>query len=193
MTAGQLVRADFGRRSWVTEGQRSDATVVHGGTTATLRPVQVSGDEAAPLPDTSVAVEHLYPDVSGSSLGRLFEMLADALQLASQSLSHFRADERIESDDAMLRLWPLLTKLFVAARELGDGPAALVGGLEQALSNRQGEPLDEAQLVAFQAALSRIRNEPALSMAAAVEEMLALDDVGLVTDPPELAALADIE
>jgi hypothetical protein len=138
-------------------------------------------------------IDDLYrePSAIRPILGHALRGLAAAKEAVQESLEALRRGELIASDDATQQLQALLPELF-CCRELGDGFGAIINALNFSFQNARGIPLSEEQITLIGHTVERIRKEPFLPFDAAAELIGRLEDVGLVVDPPALAALGEL-
>ncbi|MGH6825790.1 hypothetical protein [Methyloceanibacter sp.] len=75
---------------------------------------------------------------------------------------------------------------------LSEGFSTLVVAIHDALKGREGAPLNVDQINAVLRCLVRLRDQPFMRYDTALDLIDDLQAVGLSTDPPEAAALAEI-
>ena len=120
-----------------------------------------------------------------------FTLLDEGLKHISDAIEMEMEGDLISSDDAIHRLQALLPELF-CCRSISDGFGSIVNAIYHSISNMHGSPLDASQLQAIKRALSRISTEPFLEFGEAVDEIMAIEDVGFEVEPSCYQYAADI-
>lgn len=133
----------------------------------------------------------LYPLPAESMLDRAFSLLLRSRELVEEADEHFRDGNFIGSDDALVRLRFVMQELFLC-RAVGPGFAQIIVGVSEGLRQLQPETLSKELFLHLHRTIEIVREHPALSIDAAIELLMTLDDDGMCTDMPELGALADI-
>ena len=158
--------------------------------------VRVTGVEAMEVEPSSgqqISTEQLYPGREGlsSELDTALRLLAMGEERVQEALMALRNGEPIPADHALQRLQAMLPELF-CLRELGDGFGMIVNALIWSFQNLDGSLLGEPQVRGVAQALKTLRTEPFTTVNAAVDLVTCLENIGFVTEPPQMDILADL-
>ncbi len=172
----------------------NDTTQVASGSLDPPKPTitTLSPSEANPVSSARTDPRDVYPGGESSRLGDALKGLSSAIELVNEAAAAMEEDEFVQADNFMLRFHAALPTLFTF-RDLSDGFGALVNALDWAIRNRDGVSLDREQILAVRDALTNLRARPFMAFQLAADETLRLEKTGLVVDPPDLSAFADLE
>jgi DNA-binding FadR family transcriptional regulator len=150
-------------------------------------------DESRLYPSGSLSTGDLYPlrDALSGVISKVFDLLAQARQRIDRSVAALRQGDHIGSDDEINRLQALLPELF-CCRSIGDGFGEVVTAIHYAITNMDGAPLDERQLLAVGRLFRRVETEPFVNADEAVNEIMLLEDAGLIVEPRSFAELSEL-
>jgi hypothetical protein len=141
-----------------------------------------------------IPIDVLYPPepdlpIRPGALRVALRLLQDATDLLSVAVA-LRWTDLIGSDDKMNRLLPVLEELF-CLRFIGEGFAAVINALVQAVRNNSNSVWSGPQLKAISEVLEAVRSEPYLPLEAVLDLTTVLESAGLVPEPREMTYLAD--
>lgn len=136
-----------------------------------------------PEPESHESAPSVLKDVL-LALAKMHDAIASAVVEAEQGAIP-------QSDDALSQVQLEIESLLGRPR-IDDGLSSMLVGLHCALVNRGSDFLELTQLRQVRNVIERVRTEPFVTVDSAVDLLLKLEQVGLVVDPPELGALADI-
>lgn len=139
-----------------------------------------------------ISIEELYPasEAIKPELNVALRLLSVSSTCIQEAIELLHIGDSVASDDAIQRLQAILPELF-CCRIISDSFGAMINATYHALKNQEGLPLTKHQIQAIGRAVSRIRSEPFMRFEAAVEEIMALEEVGFIVEPPEFEYLAD--
>lgn len=141
----------------------------------------------------SISTKDLYPlsDDLNPVLARALLLLDEGKQYINEAINKFAEVDLLSSDDALQKFQVLLPELF-CCRVLGDGFGAIVNSVYHALRNLDGVPLKPDQFQVILYIINRISTEPFIEFKEAVDEIMFLENVGLVVDPSHFKFAADM-
>ncbi len=136
--------------------------------------------------------DDLYPDIHSNSLtfSTAIGLLAEVNNNILNAISSLKDGENYESDDFVIRCFPLLPELF-CCRDIGDGYSAIIVALNYSLKNKQGEPLEIEELTVISKLIRRLISEPFISHSEAIEEICKLENFGFCVEPRAISAFMD--
>ena len=139
-----------------------------------------------------IAIEDLYPEMVAvrPELNTAARLLADSIVELEEARNSVAAGDDIVADDAVQRFQSKLPELF-CCRDLSSGFAALINATINALHNRHGDPLSLVQIQSLSDAMQNLRSQPFMEFDEAVNEIVAMEDAGLIVEPAEFEILAD--
>jgi hypothetical protein len=141
-------------------------------------------------PAQAASIDELFGNLENTHhLKRALELLGESITLVESALA-LDVTEPVACDDQMQLFYALLPALF-CCRSLGDGFGSIINGIQQAVANQKGFPMDRKQMGVLRSVLRSIRQGPFISHRDAVEIVMSLEDTGLMVDPPALAEIAD--
>lgn len=154
---------------------KSEGATVEGGVVARASVISIDEIYRTPEADTKI--------------GNVLKMLRDSASSCDKAVTALGDSDPVGADSLMLEVRAVLPELF-CNRGIGDGFAEIVNALESAFENLGGEMFSLAQISAVRDALTGARNEPRMSFEKSLRYVLALEDVGLKTEPADIDTLA---
>jgi hypothetical protein len=154
---------------------KSEGAAVEGGAVARASVISIDEIYRAPEADTKI--------------GNVLKMLRESASSCEKAVTALVDSDPIGADNLMLEVRAVLPELF-CNRGIGDGFAEIVNALESAFENLGGEMFSLAQIGAVRDALTGARNEPRMSFEKSLRYVLALEGVGLRTEPADIDTLA---
>lgn len=146
----------------------------------------VSSEEAKSFSARPADMDELYPRdaVVNATLNRARQILRENEKRLAGAQNFMREGDFIGADNEISLLQADIVELFLC-RTLSDGFASLVVALHHALRNRGGSPLTELQLACVRKCILSLYENTFLSFSDALSLVEDLQDVELITDPPE--------
>lgn len=180
-----------------TGGPAGSVNVTTTGTTADVRHqsqnnFRVSTNTGQKHPQQRITIDELYSESATLSpeLTVALGLLAQGLTDLDEALKTIQDGNQIAADDATQRFQAILPELF-NCRTLSDSFGAMINAVLSALENKRGMPLTEDQIRAVRLSLYRLRSEPFMRFDSAVEEIMKLEEAGLIVEPLGFDALSD--
>lgn len=153
-------------------------------------------DEQEEAQDLPISTEQLYYNRQAVS-----QELSLALHLLGKCSSHARVAlaemdraagrYTLDADVQIQQIQAVLPDLY-ACRELGDGFAGIVIGLQFAFDNLQGNPLTREQVHALASLLEKLHDEPFISHSRAMDYLIKFEEAGFNSEPVALEELLNI-
>jgi hypothetical protein len=153
----------------------SEGTTVEGGVVARAHVISIDEIYRAPEADTKI--------------GNVLKTLRESAANCDKAVTALDNSDPIGADSLMMEVRAVLPELF-CVRRIGDGFAEVINALESSFENLSGELFSLAQIRAIRDALIGARNEPRMSFEKSLRYVLALEDVGLKTEPTDIDTIA---
>lgn len=150
-------------------------------------------DQSDHVSDDYTKVEDLYPirNEFNPTLSTAIQLLLESIDYVNESYEMLIDGDIISSDDAVHKFQALLPELF-CCRTLGDGFGLIVNSIFNAINNLNGTPLNKNQLKAILKLLKRIYSEPYIDFEEASEELISIEELGLIFITSDIKYLTDL-
>ncbi len=134
------------------------------------------------------AAEDFYPNAEFSrpELKIAFILLDEITERLTEALHYSRDENFVGSDDCINRIVALLPELF-CCRSIGDGFSSIIVAFNCSINNKNGEFLNEKELIVLLQVVKRINSEPFISFEEALNEIESIEDSGLIVGPESLS------